>query len=173
MLAMGYPKPLLEGISAVSRCFIASTGLFLAISALTAVQAGKPHTAVEPGIYGNVRYYEESGDVSGIEIDIHAGDDHLVETVFCEGICNLVVWSRYEQRGDWIEYEYRESPDYIRTFRIKRDGRNVRAEELYGGYVTRRKLKRLKQRLGLDMAVDREVNHLDDEGVTGGEAAPQ
>jgi hypothetical protein len=112
----------------------------------------------------NVRYYEESGDVGGMEIAIHAGDDRLVETVLCEGVCSLIIRSRYEWHGDWIEYEYRESPDFILSFRIKRDGRNVRVEQISQGYVTRKKLKRLPQRIGLDMAADREAQQLIDEG---------
>lgn len=147
--------------------------VILAASAPATLQAVRPDRGIEPGIYGNVRYHEESGDVSGIEIEIHADGDRIVETVLCGGICSLIVWSRYALHGDWIEYEYRESPDYIRTYRVRRDGRNVWIEQISEGYVTRTKLRRLKQRVGLDIATDHELDGLEDDEMTAGGPTPR
>ncbi|ATE67011.1 hypothetical protein [Rhizorhabdus dicambivorans] len=150
----------------MSRFTSALAGFMFTSFALTAAQAAKPERGVEPGIYGNVRYYEESGDVSGMEIAVHAGEARLVETTICDGAgCDPIIWSRYEQRGGWVEYEYRESPDTIIIYRIKQDGRNVRVEEIREGFVTRRKLTRLKQRMGLSIADDNKAKRLETEGL--------
>jgi hypothetical protein len=155
----------------MSRFTSAFAGFMLAVFALTAAQAAKPEKGIEPGIYGNVRYYEESGDISGMEIAVHPGEDRLVETTICDGAsCDPIVWSRYEQRGGWVEYEYREAPDGIMTYRIKQDGRSVRIEEIREGYVTRRKLKRLKQRLGLSIAADNTAERLEAEDLASGKS---
>jgi hypothetical protein len=67
---------------------------------------------VAPGIYGDVRESETTGDLGGMELElIGKGDDARAEFVVCEGWCNTVIEAPVEFTDDgftfhYIEHEY-------------------------------------------------------------------
>lgn len=121
--------------------------------AFAPAQAETSARAVRPGIYGNVRLSEATGDLSGIEVEIHAGAGRIVDITVCEGWCNWVYQVAYEDQGGWIAFEILERPyDPPRKFRLTQRGKGALIEEDQEFAVPRYRLKRLKERFGLDVA---------------------
>ena len=61
-------------------------GLVLPLAALASAACAKP---MSPGVYGNVSYSAESGDLGGMELQLTGtGAGERVEFVFCEGWCS-------------------------------------------------------------------------------------
>jgi len=61
-------------------------GLVLPLAALASAACANP---MSPGVYGNVSYSAESGDLGGMELQLTGtGAGERVEFVFCEGWCS-------------------------------------------------------------------------------------
>ena len=126
------------------------------LAAATPAQAAQARATIAPGIYGNVRMGAETGDLGGMEIEIHP-DGGTVETTYCEGWCNMIYRTRYADHGGWIDYAYQESATFAFTVRVRQRGRDVVVEQRFlpvdgKARVARFRLKRLKDRFGLDVA---------------------
>ena len=68
---------------------------------------------VPPGIYGDVRLSEESGDLGGMELElIGTGSDAQVEFVFCEGWCSWSHKGPVEFTDDGFDFHYVEQYSY-------------------------------------------------------------
>ena len=111
--------------------------------------------SIPPGIYSNVDLSAATGDLAGVEIEIHRGAGRIVDVTICEGWCNWAYQVAYESNGGWATFEILERPDDPpRKFRMKRQGSGVLVEEDGEFFVRKDKLKRLKERFGLDVADD-------------------
>jgi hypothetical protein len=115
---------------------------------------------IKPGIYGDVEYDEESGDLSGVEFEILPGPEHRVEVTLCEGWCNSIEKAVYNVTESGIAFSYRETltdqtgkqvPGEVFSFDVRPAGRGV---QLRGNWFAPKtaKLKRLTERYGLDGA---------------------
>ena len=63
--------------------------------------------SVAPGIYGDVRLSEESGDLGGMELElIGTGTDARVEFVLCEGWCNEVGKAPVRFTAEGFRFDY-------------------------------------------------------------------
>ena len=70
---------------------------------LTAAACGE----VPPGIYGDVRLSDETGDLSGMELElIVTGENARAELVVCEGWCNTVIEAPVEFTDDGFAFHY-------------------------------------------------------------------
>ena len=67
---------------------------------------------VPPGVYGDVRLSDETGDLAGMELElIGTGEDARAEFVICEGWCNTVIEAPVEGTDNgftfhYVEHEY-------------------------------------------------------------------
>lgn len=126
-------------------------GLFYGQIALA--QATTSIKVVPPGIYGNVRMSRATGDLGGIEIEVHPGAARILDVTVCEGWCNWAYQVAYEDRGGSIAFQILERPDDPpRKFRATRRGKSVLIEEDGEFVVHKYRLARLKERFGLDVA---------------------
>ena len=136
--------------------------LALPLAALAAPACAKP---IAPGVYGNVSYSAESGDLGGIELQlIGAGDHARVEFVFCEGWCGPSHIAPVRVNDDGFAFDYSEQF-------VDQEGRPVAPEQMHvdvrragtgllvtvtpdaaGAQAVSLKLKRLKARYGLAVA---------------------
>ena len=79
------------------------TPLALRIGDDEVVEVAAPDIAA--GVYGNVTYIEEAGDLFGYEIRIpHTGLHSVVEVTFCEGVCNRVERVYLQRRGTNFQF---------------------------------------------------------------------
>lgn len=120
---------------------------------------------IKPGIYGDVAYSEESGDLAGVELEIMPGPGNRVEVTLCEGWCNSVVKTTYRVTPTGIAFSYREQqvdpetgrslPGETFSYDLRPDGKDIL---LKGSWFApeRARLKRLTKRYGLDVAVESE-----------------
>jgi hypothetical protein len=75
----------------------------LAALAATGVAA----KAITPGVYGDVRYIEEAGDLLGMELELFGGGDNAhVEFVVCEGECSEVFREQVRLTPDGFRFHY-------------------------------------------------------------------
>ena len=59
------------------------------------------------GVYGNVEMSPDTGDLGGMEIEIHAdGPDPYAEFVLCEGWCNGAASVPITVVGDTLTFDY-------------------------------------------------------------------
>ena len=62
---------------------------------------------VQPGIYGDVRLSEETGDLGGMELAlVGTGAEARAEFVVCEGWCNEVIAAPVEFTDDGFTFHY-------------------------------------------------------------------
>lgn len=117
-------------------------------------------SGIEPGVYGNVRSNEESGDLGGFELEIFPGSQQKLEAVMCEGWCNSSITTRYRVTAKGIAFLYLEElvnsdgssvQPMTYVFQIEPDGKDLL---LSGAILGKEKarLKRLKERDGLAVA---------------------
>lgn len=129
---------------------------FAVVTPTGMLEARKPRSTIEPGIYGNVRMYPETGDLGGIEVQI--GPSNQIETTICEGWCNSTYRTTYRDAGRSISYEVQEK-GADRSGRVsiqsiavvlKRSGRHLLAK--VQGETEWSVLKRLSGPYGLAIA---------------------
>ena len=136
------------------------------LSALT--RTDKADKVIQPGIYGNVRMSAATGDLGGIEVEVQEGVAHILDITICEGWCNSIYTVVYEDEGDWIAFQVEERVDQVRKFRIRQRGQEAIIEEDKEFSVFKARLKRQKDRFGLDVAKDSmsEYEKVQREGAT-------
>lgn len=136
------------------RALVASAAL---LSGGLSAQAAQDDADIDPGIYGNVKTSRVTGDMGGLEIEIHP-DGRTVEMTLCEGWCNSIEQRTYRTRDRSIEYEYREEQtEFVMKLRMRRKGKNLLVEQqlVQSGTAMPTEqflLKRLKTRFGLAAA---------------------
>ena len=90
---------------------IRALALACGMAAAACAPAG-PET-ISPGLYGNVRLSEESGDLGGMELElIGSGPGAHVEFVFCEGWCNSSHKAPVELTDGGFKFYYTEQYSY-------------------------------------------------------------
>ena len=88
---------------------------------------------VPPGIYGDVRLSEETGDLGGMELElIGTGEDARAEFVICEGWCNTVIEAPVEFTDDGFSFHYVEH-EYAPGGRSRSVRYNVNAVSIDAG----------------------------------------
>jgi len=123
-------------------------------------EADRGPDPVRPGLYGNVQMFEESGDLGGVELEVHGPPKRMVEMTLCEGWCNSIVKAPYRTEGDRIVFTFREAivrsdgtpaPDFVIPFRLRQKGQDVIIES-DAPYESADRLRQLKARDGLLVA---------------------
>lgn len=109
---------------------------------------------IAPGIYGNVEFSADTGDLGGIEIEIHSGPDRIVDITVCEGWCEYAYRVTYEELMGTIYFQIGDTGFPPRKFRVSANGKDVLIEEDKELAVYKYRLKRQKMRFGLSVAED-------------------
>lgn len=114
------------------------------------------------GIFSNVQLSPETGDLGGLEIELHTdGPDPYALVVFCEGWCNQAYRVPVKLGGSSFSFSFTEQlvdasgapvADDHYTVKGRLAGRSLRVELLLNGNRWSAPLKRLKTRFGLDVA---------------------
>jgi hypothetical protein len=136
--------------------------LALPLAALASATSASP---ISSGVYGNVSYGAESGDLGGIELQLTGtGADARVEFVFCEGWCSVSHTEPITPTEHGFAFDYAEQyvdergqPAQSRRMHadVRRAGRGLEVavtplDDLEAGDSMR--LKPLKARYGLAVA---------------------
>jgi hypothetical protein len=139
-------------------------GAVLALT-LATFAGGAEARQIAPGVYGNVSYSPESGDLGGIELQLTGvGEQARVEFVFCEGWCRVSHTEPVKVTDNGFEFDYSEQyfdqngrpapPDRMHV-QVRRAGRGVNVTVTAFDDPRRSvsmQLKRLKGRYGLAVA---------------------
>jgi hypothetical protein len=76
------------------------------LAAIASAACAKP---IAPGVYGNVRYSPESGDLGGIELQLAGtGEAARVEFVLCEGWCGPSHTAPITLKENGFAFDYAE-----------------------------------------------------------------
>lgn len=126
-------------------------------------------SAIKPGVYGDVAYIEEAGDLVGVELQIPERSDQPIEITLCEGNCYTVVRASYVVKDDAIEFDYRdglvdqdgkEAGETLIHFRLESRGKDVMLINLpVSDDLPPERLKRLPKRSALDYALEQMKEH--------------
>lgn len=125
--------------------------LLPALASLAAL-CGSPGAAEEQpfpqGLYGDIRYGRESGDLGGFEVRFYrdaATGRHMAEFTLCEGWCNEAHTAEVTRDGDGFTFSHIEtlttfdgerpvaSEDHLVVYRVTRAGKALRVQQTYDG----------------------------------------
>lgn len=138
--------------TAAALSIAGAVGLFCSSSAFS--RAYDDISPIEPGIYGNVEFSADTGDLGGIEIEIHSGPNRIVDITVCEGWCEYAYQVTYEELMGTIYFQIGNTGFPPRKFRVSAKGKNVLIEEDQDFAAYKYRLKRQKMRFGLSVAED-------------------
>jgi hypothetical protein len=141
---------------------IRAAALALPLAMLASPASAKP---IAPGVYGNVSYSPESGDLGGIELELlGTGGQARVEFVFCEGWCGPSHSQPVTLTDDGFSFDYveeyvdeqgRPAPSQRMHVEVRRAGSGLKVAvtpSATGAQATSMTLKPLKARYGLAVA---------------------
>lgn len=145
--------------------------LALVIAACVTAGADDRVTPFPDGLYGNVTYGAESGDLGGFEVRFFvdpATGKTMAEFTLCEGWCNEIHVAEVTRDGDGFALSHVETlvrhdgdkpaatEDHTVAYRITRAGRDLRVSYAYDGeaFDAREpwRIKPLQREYGLDVA---------------------
>ena len=137
-----------------------AASVFLAAFAMSA--PAKVPTSALSGIFGSVQMGPETGDLGGLEIELHpeAASPYAL-VVFCEGWCNQAHLVSLKVNGSRFSLAFSEplvdedgKPVAADQFRIdgQARGNSLLVDFQLNSYRERMRLKRLARRFGLDVA---------------------
>jgi hypothetical protein len=141
---------------------IRAAALALPLALLASPGCAKP---IAPGVYGNVSYSAESGDLGGIELELtQSGGQARVEFVFCEGWCSASHTEPVALTDDGFAFDYSEQyvdeagrpvPPERMHVEVRRAGKGLRVTvtpAAAGAQPISMTLRPLKARYGLAVA---------------------
>jgi hypothetical protein len=114
---------------------------------------------IAPGIYSDVRMSGETGDLGGMELKLDQGSDSReIEFVFCEGWCNTVERSPVRRGLGGLSFAltYGEQQIDVTVQPAGADAVTVNVD--FGGGMQQRRLRRVQEEFGLDVARNNQAN---------------